>query len=97
MIMVIKMQIDKIYTRAQEKVNEKIKFYRHMFSYMTTILLLFVVNYICTPEYWWVLWVAFFWGIGVLLNFLKVYVIYDKFDEVYRERMIEEEINKMKN
>ncbi len=88
---------DNLYSKAEKKVDEKISFYHHLFSYITVITLLFIVNYLCTPSYWWVLWVAFFWGIGVLFNFLKVFLLYNKFDELYRDNMIEKEIEKMKN
>lgn len=86
-----------IYNRAEKKVDEKIRFYRHLFSYVVVISLLFIVNYLFTPEYLWVLCVALFWGLGVLFNFLKVFIIYEKFDDLYRDKMIEKEMEKMKN
>ena len=88
---------DKLYNRAEKKVDQKIKFYHHLFSYVVVNLLLCVVNYVCTPNDWWVLWVIFFWGIGVLFNFLRVFVLYDKFDELYKDNMIEKEMEKMRN
>lgn len=90
------MQEDYIYKRAQERVDEKIKFYRHLFSYVVVVALLFIVNIICTPEYFWVLWVIFFWGIGIIFDFLKVFIIYEKFDDKYKDKMIEKELFKMK-
>lgn len=71
------MHKDYLYNRAQERVDEKIKFYRHLFSYVVIVSLLFLVNIICTPKYLWVLWVILFWGIGILFDFLKVFVIYE--------------------
>lgn len=88
---------ERLYNRAEKKVDEKIKFYRHLFSYVVVNLLLCVVNYVCTPNDWWVQWVTFFWAIGLLVNFLKVYVIYDMFDDLYRDKMIEKEMSKMGN
>ena len=86
----------KLYDRAEKRVDEKIRFYHHLFSYVLVNLLLCVVNYVCTPHDWWVQWVIFFWGIGLLINFLKVFVLYDKFGELYRDNMIEKEMKRMK-
>lgn len=87
---------DNLYNRAEKKVDEKLKFYRHLFSYMLVIAILLIVNAIFTPEYWWVLWVALFWGLGVLVNFLRVFILYDKFDDSYRDNMIDKEMEKMR-
>ena len=39
-----------------------------------------------------------FWGIGVLVDFLKAYVFVDDFDsESYRERKIREEMEKLES
>ncbi|WP_458453428.1 2TM domain-containing protein [Methanobrevibacter sp.] len=83
---------------AEKRVERKIKFKRNLYSYIFVNIILAVINFIFTPEYWWVLWVMFFWGIGVLINFLNAYVLFDKFDsEEYRERKIQEEMEKLRN
>ncbi len=86
---------DNLYNKAEKKVHEKISFYHHLFSYVVVISILFIINYLFTPNEWWFYWVALFWGIGVLFNYLKVFIIYDKFDELYRDNMIEKEMEKM--
>ncbi|WP_458404495.1 2TM domain-containing protein [Methanobrevibacter sp.] len=83
---------------AEKRVERKIKFKRNLYSYIFVNIILAVINFIFTPEYWWVLWVMFFWGIGVLINFLNAYVLFEKFDsEEYRERKIQEEMEKLRN
>ena len=83
--------------RAERRVDGKIKFYRNLYSYLIVNIILAIVNFLFTPEYWWVCWVMFFWGIGVLADFLKAFVIFDKFDsEEYRQLKIDEEMEKMK-
>ena len=86
---------ENLYNKAEKKVDKKISFYHHLFSYVVVISILFIVNYVFTPSEWWFCWVALFWGIGVLFNYLKVFIIYDKFDELYRDNMIEKEMEKM--
>lgn len=88
---------DEMYNRIEKKVDEKIGFYHHLFSYVVVISLLFIVNYTCTPDTMWVYWVALFWGIGLIFNFIKVFVLYDKFDEVYRDKMIKKEMEKIRH
>ncbi|MBQ9025764.1 MAG: 2TM domain-containing protein [Methanobrevibacter sp.] len=84
-------------SRAERRVDQKIKFYRNFYSYIIVNAILAVINYLFTPEYWWVLFVVFFWGIGVLFDFLKAFILFEKFDsEQYREQKINEEMEKMR-
>lgn len=89
---------DTLRTIAEERVNAKIKFYRNFISYVIVNAFLAFINYIFTPDFWWVAFPLFFWGIGVFVDFIKAFVVYDKFDsESYRERKIEEEMEKLRN
>ena len=88
---------DNIRTRAEERVNFKIKFYRNLKAYIITNMMLAIINGLFTPEFWWVMFPLFFWGIGVIADFLKAYVFIDDFDsESYRERKIQEEMEKLR-
>ena len=83
---------------AEERVNAKVKFYRNLTSYVIVNAFLAVINYIFTPDFWWVAFPVFFWGIGVFVDFIKAFVVHGKFDsESYRERKIEEEMEKLRN
>ena len=83
---------------AEERVNEKVRFYRNLTSYVIVNAFLAVINYIFTPDFWWVAFPVFFWGIGVFVDFIKAFVVHGKFDsESYRERKIEEEMEKLRN
>lgn len=82
---------------AEERVNAKIKFYRNFTSYIIVNAFLAVINFIFTPDFWWVAFPVFFWGIGVFVDFIKAFVVHDKFDsESYREHKIEEEMEKLR-
>lgn len=83
--------------RAEERVDRKIKFYINLAAYIVINAILFAVNWYFTPGFWWVFFVSFFWGIGVLLSFLKAFLFVDIYDEDYRERKIEEEMQKLRN
>ena len=89
---------DTLRTIAEERVNAKIRFYRNFTSYIVVNAFLAVINYMFTPEFWWVLFPVFFWGIGVFVDFVKAFVIFDRFDsESYRENKIQDEMEKLRN
>ncbi len=84
------------YERAAERVDRKLKFYREFKSYVVINAFLAVINFFVTPEFWWVSFPIFFWGIGILVDFLKAFVLVDNYTEEYRQRKIDEEMEKMK-
>ncbi len=85
-------------SRAEERVDNKIKFYRSFTIYVIVNAFLAVINWIFTPQFWWVLFPVFFWGIGVFVKFLNAFVFISKFDsEDYRERKIQEEMEKLRD
>lgn len=88
---------DNLYQRAEEIVDKRIRFYRNLVAYLIVNAFLAFVNWFFTPHFWWVLFPMFFWGIGVLKDFLKAFVLVDMFDEDYRERKIQEEMMKLRN
>lgn len=87
---------DNLYKIAEDRVEKKIKFYRNLQAYIIVNAFLAVINWFFSPEFWWVLFPVFFWGIGVLKDFLIAFVFVDRFSDDYRERKIKEEMEKLK-
>ncbi|MDY3097750.1 MULTISPECIES: 2TM domain-containing protein [Methanobrevibacter] len=88
---------DNIRAVAEKKADAKIEFYKNFISYVVVNAILAVINFLFTPDIWWVLFPLFIWGIGVLFDFLKAFVLYGRFDgEEYRERKIEQEMEKLR-
>ena len=88
---------DNIRAVAEKKADAKIEFYKNFISYVVVNAILAVINFLFTPDIWWVLFPLFIWGIGVLFDFLKAFVLYGRFDgEEYRERKIEQEMDKLR-
>ena len=81
---------DSLRLRAEERVERKIKFYKNLQAYIVVNAFLAVINWLFTPEFWWVAFPLFFWGLDVLDKFFKAYSIKD-----YREKMIQKEISRM--
>lgn len=85
-------------SRAEERVDNKIKFYINFAIYVIVNAFLAVINWIYTPQYWWVVFPVFFWGIGIFVKFLKAFVIPNRFDsEEYRQRKIQEEMENLRD
>ena len=90
------MSEDELYRKAEKRVDEKISFYRHLYSFIGVNVLFFIMNIVFSPGEWWFYWVTAFWSIGLLIHFLKTFVFSKKLDEDYRDRMIEKEMEKIK-
>ena len=86
---------DNLRVRAEERVDNKLKFYRNLLAYVIVNTILAIVNWIFTPEFWWVAFPLFFWGIGVVKDFLIAFVFDEFGNESYRERKIQEEMEKL--
>ena len=88
---------DNIRAVAEKKADAKIEFYKNFISYVVVNAILAVINFLFTPDIWWVLFPLFIWGIGVLFDFLKAFVLYGRFDgEEYRERKIVQDMEKLR-
>ena len=88
---------DNIRVQAEERVDKKIKFYRNISAYLLVNGMLAIINWLFTPHFWWVMFPVFFWGIGVVKDFLMAFVFVNTFDsDNYRERKIKEEMEKLR-
>jgi len=83
------------YLRAQRKVEELRKFYRHLTTYVLVISLLAFVNYWTIEwDYMWFLWPAMGWGIGLGLHAICVFNVNPFFGRDWEERKIREYMQK---
>ena len=90
------MSEENLYSLAEKRVDEKIGFYRHLYSFIVVNVILLIINVLFFKGEWWFYWVTFFWGIGLVSHFIKTFIVFDKFNEKHRENMIEKEMEKMK-
>ena len=90
------MSESELYSRAEKRVDEKMSFYHHLYSFIAVNVILIVINVLFSRGEWWFYWVTLFWGIGLVSHFLKTFVFFEKFDEKYRDQMIEKEMEKMR-
>lgn len=81
---------------AEQRVDRKIKFYRNLKAFLIVNGFLAIINVLFSPEFLWVFFPMFFWGIGICIGFLKTFVFVDNFDTLsFRERKIQQEMEKL--
>jgi len=80
--------------KAMEYVRDIKSFYMHALQYVLVITVLTVVNLMTNPEYLWVLWVIFGWGISVLVHGLSVFEIFNLFGDEWERRQIQKRMNR---
>lgn len=59
--------------KAAQHVDAIIGFYIHFAVFVLVIIALFVVNWLATPDVWWVQWPFLGWGMGVVGHALVVF------------------------
>lgn len=85
-----------LYRKAEKRVDEKVGFYKHLYSFIAVNIMFIIMNLVFSPGEPWFYWITVFWGIGLIGHFLKVFVFSKKLDDDYRDQMIEKEMEKMK-
>lgn len=76
--------------RAEKRVDAKIEFQENLFKYLIVNVLIAIICLLFLQSFWLLLFVMFFWGLGVLDKFFKAYSIGN-----YREKLIEKELSRM--
>jgi hypothetical protein len=59
--------------KAAQQVEAIMGFYIHLVTFILVMASLLVVNWIATPDVWWVQWPFLGWGIGVVAHALFVF------------------------
>jgi hypothetical protein len=61
------------YRLARSRVVEKKKFYNHLTTYLVMGAFFFVLNAVTSFGTWWFYWPMLGWGIGVAMQYFKVF------------------------
>lgn len=71
-------------------------FYSHLIRYIVIVGCLAILNFIKSPAYFWVIWVALGWGLGVLFHGLRVFQ-FSPFDTAeWEKKQVEKYLNRKK-
>lgn len=81
--------------KAEKIVDAKIKFQENLCKYLVVNGIIVIFSILFLHNYTLLISIMFFWGIFLLIDFLKAYSFDNIIGETYREEMIQKEISKM--
>lgn len=85
------------YYKAQKRVEDIKGFYGNLWSYVFVCLGLAILNLVTYPQYWWFLYPAIGWGIGVAIHAMSVFNYMPFLGRDWEEKKIQQLIEKEKN
>jgi hypothetical protein len=77
-------------TQARRRVHRRREFYIHIAVYAVVMSGLALLNWIITPDFWWVAFPAIGWGIGVAAHGVSVLFEDSMFGSEWEERKTRE-------
>ncbi len=69
-------------------------FYMHLAQYVAIVGGLALLNWFTSPHYWWVLWVACGWGIGLLSHAAATFEFLPFFGPDWERRQVEKRLGR---
>ena len=78
--------------KAHRRATAKYGFYKHLAVYFVINLMLFFINLVTTPDYFWCIWPLIGWGVAVAIHAVKVYA-FDAEDAIV-DRLTEQELHR---
>ena len=85
------------YYKAQKRVEDIKGFYGNLMSYLVIIPGLGILNYVTSPGYYWFLFPALGWGLGVVIHGFNVFNFMPFLGRDWEEKKIKEFIDKEKS
>ncbi len=76
--------------RAQLRARAKYGFYKHLAVFFVINLMLFLINIITGPGYFWSIWPLMGWGVAIAIHALRVFVFDTREAEIV-DRLAERE------
>lgn len=69
-------------------------FYLHVVRYVFVLAGLALLNWFSSPHYWWVVWVALGWGIGLLAHAARTFAFLPFFGADWEKRQVEKRLGR---
>ncbi len=80
--------------KAIEYVEGIKAFYHNLFTFVITISCLTALNLVISPNYLWVLWCVFGWGIGLLFHGIQAFELFSLFSPKWEKAQIEKRLGR---
>ncbi len=74
--------------QARAKVRRLRRFYVNLGWFVAINLFLLIVNLVTSPNDLWFYWVTVFWGLGLLLNVVSIYLKKDFLGKDWEEKKV---------
>lgn len=84
-----------LFKKAKSRVNQKKGFIIHFLLFCGTIPVLFFINFIVTPGFWWFLIAFAGWGLAILIHFVTVYGFLGERGQRWEALQIEKEMDRL--
>ena len=79
---------------AMEYVRDIKSFYSHAATYACVMLLLLVINLLTNPGYFWVVWPALGWGIGLVIQGLNTFEVINLLGDDWERKQIQRRLKR---
>jgi hypothetical protein len=70
------------------------RFYQHLLTYVLVISALTIINFIVSPQYFWVVWPAMGWGIGIASYGIRAFELFSLFSPEWEKKQIEKRLGR---
>lgn len=89
---------DDQYEKAKKRVEEKKKFYKGLSTYLVMSIFFYILNQVTYSGSWWYYWPMMGWGIGILLQYFKLFGIPGLMpvEGDWEEKELEKELSRMR-
>ena len=84
-----------ILKKAKNRVEAKKGFFIHFVVFVLTIPLLFLINYLTVPQFWWAFIALGGWTLGLAIHFLAVFVAGSERSRDWERREFEKERDRL--
>ena len=79
--------------RARRRLAAEKSFYAHLTTYVVVIGALFLINALTNRSYWWFVWPALGWGIGILFHALSTFGSFGTLGRDWEDRRLKQLID----
>ncbi|MBL4822769.1 MAG: 2TM domain-containing protein [Colwellia sp.] len=69
-------------------------FYQHLFTYTLVISALAAINFFTSPGYFWVIWPAMGWGIGIISHGIRSFELFSLFSPEWEKKQIDKRLGR---
>lgn len=85
------------YRYAKTRVKEIKDFYVHLIVYLAVNTFLVILNLLATPWYMWFIWPLIFWGIGMIVDAVRVFGFSGWFGGDWEQKKIDQLIERSRS